>query len=124
VLGPVRLLAGQSGCSVLGGAGVVEPDCVAESRRALPLSGLRRAHRASFETKELLGASFLQWASEIKRERVAVGDSAGDDLELVMLDVARIRRAARTLLMDSRSFRKLLRELDGREVEAPRLREQ
>jgi NTE family protein len=98
--------------------------------------------RYSFETKELLAASFGSWAAEIRRERRAAGDAAGEQLEFVMVDVdfealadraersalmrlptswtlepdsvLRIRRAARTLLAESREFGKLLRELDSR----------
>jgi NTE family protein len=96
--------------------------------------------RYSFETKELLAASFAQWASEITRERRAAGDSAGGVLEFSLVDVdfellpdrsertalmrlptswslevedtARIRRAARTLLRQSPPYRKLLHELE------------
>jgi NTE family protein len=95
--------------------------------------------RYSFETKELLAASFGQWAAEIKRERRAAGDTAGDELDFVMVDVdfealtdraereslmrvptswsldpptvTRVRTAARTLLDGSRSFQDLLRDL-------------
>jgi NTE family protein len=95
--------------------------------------------RYSFETKELLAASFDRWAAEIKAQRVAVGDAAGDSLDFVMVDVdfealadpterdalrniptswsldadtvARIRGAARTLMDDSRPLQTLLREL-------------
>lgn len=105
--------------------------------------------RYSFETKELLAASFGQWAAEIKRERLAAGDAAGDELDFVMVDVdfesladrderealmriptswsldaatvARVRAAARALLDASRPFRKLLRDLDsGRHEPGPR----
>ena len=98
--------------------------------------------RYSFETKELLAASFERWAADIKRERVAAGDTAGDDLEFVLVDadfealrdtterealmrvptswsldeetVARVRRAARTLLAESTAFQDLLRSLNAR----------
>jgi NTE family protein len=98
--------------------------------------------RYSFETKELLAASFERWAADIKTQRKAAGDTAGDDLEFVMVDadfealgdraerealmriptswaldaatVARIRKAARTLLAESASFQQLLRELRAR----------
>jgi NTE family protein len=103
--------------------------------------------RYSFETKELLATSFVQWAGEIKRERLAVGDAAGDRLGFVVggvdfqaladraeraalmrlptswtlepENVLRIRRAARTLMQGSRSWRALLRELDGQTPAAP-----
>jgi NTE family protein len=103
--------------------------------------------RYSFETKELLAASFERWASDIKTQRKAAGDTAGDDLEFVMVDadfealsdrterdalmriptswaldattVARIRMAAKTLLAESASFQQLLRDLRAR----PRARE-
>jgi NTE family protein len=98
--------------------------------------------RYSFETKELLAASFERWASDIKFQRKAAGDTAGDDLEFVMIDadfealhdraerealmriptswsldaatVARIRMAAKTLLAESASFQQLLRDLRAR----------
>lgn len=44
--------------------------------------------RYSFETKELLAASFERWASDIKIQRKAAGDTAGDDLQFVMIDAA------------------------------------
>jgi NTE family protein len=100
--------------------------------------------RYSFETKELLAASFAPWADEIKRERRAVGDAAGDQLEFVMVDVdfealadragrsalmrfptswtlelenvAHIRRAAHKVLNQSKEYRKLIRELDGQPI--------
>lgn len=95
--------------------------------------------RYSFETKELLAASFERWAADIKTQRKAAGDTAAEDLEFVMVDadfevlsdraerealmriptswvldaatVARIRTAARTLLAESASFQQLLRDL-------------
>lgn len=98
--------------------------------------------RYSFETKELLAASFDRWAADIKSQRKAAGDTAGDDLEFVMIDadfeslhdrgerealmriptswsldaatVARIRVAAKTLLAESASFQQLLRGLRAR----------
>lgn len=98
--------------------------------------------RYSFETKELLAASFERWASDIKIQRKAAGDTASDDLEFVMIDadfealhdraerealmriptswsldaatVARIRVAAKTLLAESASFQQLLRDLRAR----------
>lgn len=103
--------------------------------------------RYSFETKELLAASFDRWASDIKRERKAAGDSAGDDLEFVLVDadfealrdaserealrqiptswsldgdtVTRVRRAARTLLSESTAFQQLLRSLNARRIPMP-----
>jgi NTE family protein len=97
--------------------------------------------RYSFETKELLAASFERWADDVKRQRKLAGDAAGEDLEFVMVDVdfgalsdraerdalmqvpttwsldadtvARIRRAAGTLLGESRAFQELLRSLDA-----------
>ena len=100
--------------------------------------------RYSFETKELLAASFERWAAEIKTQRVAAGDTAGDDLAFVMVDadfealqnrderealmriptswdldaetVARIRAAAKALLAESPAFQALLRELRARPV--------
>jgi NTE family protein len=98
--------------------------------------------RYSFETKELLAASFERWASDIKIQRKAAGDTAGDDIEFVMIDadfealhdraerealmriptswsldaatVARIRAAAKALLAESASFQQLLRDLRAR----------
>lgn len=98
--------------------------------------------RYSFETKELLAASFDRWAADIKTQRKAAGDTAGDELEFVMIDadfealserterealmriptswdldaatVARVRAAAKTLLAESTAFQKLLRELKAR----------
>jgi NTE family protein len=102
--------------------------------------------RYSFETKELLAASFERWAADIRRQRVALGDSAGDDLEFVLVDVdfealhdaaerealmqiptrwtldeptvARIRRAARQLLAESPTYQQLLRDLRARPLPA------
>lgn len=101
----------------------------------------------SFETKELLAASFERWASDIRRQRRALGDSTGDDLEFVLVDVDfqalrdaperealmqiptrwtldeatvnRIRRAARQLLAASSAFQGLLRALDARQLLMP-----
>ncbi len=98
--------------------------------------------RYSFETKEMLAAGFERWAAEIKPQRQAAGDTAGDDLEFVLVDVdfealrdaaerealmriptswaldeatvARIRRAATTLLRESAAFQDLLRSLNAR----------
>lgn len=98
--------------------------------------------RYSFETKELLAASFKRWASDIKIQRKAAGDTAGDDLAFVMIDadfavlsdrtarealmrirtswtldtatVARIGVAAKTLLAESASFQQLLRDMRAR----------
>jgi NTE family protein len=98
--------------------------------------------RYSFETKELLAASFDPWAADIKTQRKAAGDTAGDELEFVMIDadfealndrserealmriptswnldaatVARVRAAAKTLLAESTAFQKLLRDLRAR----------
>lgn len=95
--------------------------------------------RYSFETKELLAASFERWAADIRTQRKAAGDAAGDDLEFVMVDadfealrdrterealmriptswdldaatVTRIRAAARALLAESPAFQKLLLDL-------------
>jgi NTE family protein len=95
--------------------------------------------RYSFETKELLAASFERWAAEIKVQRKAAGDAAGDSIDFVMVNVdfealadrterealrsiptswsldadtvARIRGAARTLMDESRPFQNLLRDL-------------
>lgn len=103
--------------------------------------------RYSFETKELLAASFERWAADIKRERKASGDGAGDELEFVLVDadfealhdaaerealrqiptrwaldeatVTRVRRAARTLLAESAAFQDLLRSLNARAVPLP-----
>jgi NTE family protein len=97
--------------------------------------------RYSFETKELLQASFGPWAADIKELRKAAGDSAGDDLEFVLVDadfealrsraerqtlmriptswhldeatVSRIRASAATLLEESASFQRLMRDLKG-----------
>jgi hypothetical protein len=74
------------------------------------------------------------WAAEIKTQRKAAGDAAGDDhLAYVLVDadfealmhiptswdldaatVARIRAAAKTLLDESPAFQALLRELRTR----------
>ncbi len=98
--------------------------------------------RYSFETKELLAASFDRWAADIKTQRKAAGDTAGDELEFVMIDadfealsdraerealmriptswdldaatVARVRAAAKTLLAESAAFQQLLRDLRAR----------
>ena len=95
--------------------------------------------RYSFETKQLLISSFGPWAADIKTQRKAVGDAAGDDLEFALVDVdfdalrdrterhalmhipttwqldlatvARIRASARTLLDESASFQRLLTDL-------------
>jgi NTE family protein len=103
--------------------------------------------RYSMETKELLTASFERWAADIKRERKANGDSAGDDLEFVLVDadfealrdpverealmqiptswaldaetVTRIRQAAKTLLAESAAFQDLLRLLKARLIQMP-----
>lgn len=100
--------------------------------------------RYSYETKELLAASFERWAADIQRERKAAGDTAGDDLEFVLVDadfealhdaaerealmriptrwsldeatVARVRRAARTLLAESAAFQGLMRTLKARPI--------
>jgi NTE family protein len=101
--------------------------------------------RYSFETKELLVASFAQWAEEIQRERRAAGDTAGDDLEFVMVDadvelladpveratlmrlptswtlapemVWRVRRAAASLLQQSPVFQRLMGQLKARRID-------
>ena len=98
--------------------------------------------RYSFETKELLAASFDRWAADIKTQRKAAGDQACDDLDFVMIDadfealndraerealmriptswdldaatVARVRAAAKTLLAESAAFQQLLRDLRAR----------
>jgi NTE family protein len=100
--------------------------------------------RYSFETKELLAASFERWAADIKQQRKAAGDSAGDDLEFVLVDadfealrdaaerevlmqiptswtldeatVTRVRRAAKTLLAESAAFQTLLHTLKARPI--------
>lgn len=92
--------------------------------------------RYSFETKELLRASFGQWAADVQRNR---GDGPGAGVEFYLIDVdfealqdaeersylrtlptrwslpdgalARIRAAARTLLEDSDEYQRLLRGL-------------
>lgn len=124
--------------------------------RATELPGIGQALRAfkdipidrySFETKELLAASFERWAADIKRERTAAGDSAADELEFVLVDadfealhdtaerealmqiptswsldkptVARVRRAATTLLAESVAFQALLRSLNARPRSVP-----
>jgi NTE family protein len=100
--------------------------------------------RYSFETKELLAASFERWAAAIKTQRKAAGDAAGDELEFVLVEadfealhdraerealmriptswdldadtVARIRAAAKTLLAESAPFQALMRELRARPI--------
>lgn len=97
--------------------------------------------RYSFETKQLLMSSFGPWAADIKTQRKAAGDAAGDDLEFALVDVdfdalrsraerhalmhipttsqldpatvARIRASAKTLLDESASFQRLLTDLHG-----------
>ena len=92
--------------------------------------------RYSFETKELLRASFAQWADDLQRNR---GDDAPRRVEFYFVDIdvealknadertylrriptrwalpdgalARIRAAARTLLETSEEFQRLLRTL-------------
>jgi len=92
--------------------------------------------RYSFETKELLRASFAQWAADLQRNRP---DAAGAGVEFYFVDVdfealqdaderrylrgiptrwalpdgalPRIRAAARTLLEESEEFQRLLRSL-------------
>lgn len=100
--------------------------------------------RYSFETKELLAASFERWAAAIRSQRKAAGDAAGDELEFVLVEadfealrdrserealmriptswnldvdtVARIRAAAKTLLTESAPFQTLMRELRARPI--------
>jgi len=92
--------------------------------------------RYSFETKELLRASFSQWAADVQRNR---GDTPGAGVEFFLIDVdfealqdaeernylrriptrwslpdgalARIVGAARTLLEESDEYQRLLRSL-------------
>jgi NTE family protein len=127
-----------------------------QSNRAAALPGLGPVIQAfkdipidrySFETKELLAASFERWAADIKLQRAVAGEPAGDDLEFVLVDVdfealddarerealmriptawrldadtvARVRRAAQTLLDESPAFGRLLRELGASRRASP-----
>lgn len=116
--------------------------------RIAALPGIAQALRAfkditidryTFETKELLAASFERWAADITSQRLEEDNALG--LEFVMVDVdlealtdrqervalrgvptsfsigadkvTRLQQAARTLLNESPAFQGLLRELEG-----------